>query len=250
MKKKVVIGIILLVLLIGGIVGGSLYYYKSKDNNQEKTSNNDALKFKEEYEKLNNTVRASDKMTYKEIEISSNNPIKYIDTVEALDVLKEDKAIIYIGAAWCPYCRNAVNVLFDVAKKFDVKTIYYLNLDDEKDIFEIQDGKLVKTKNGTDGYYKLLDALKDHLKDYILYDDENAAYKTGEKRIYMPYVLGIKDGEIVSEYTWEIKFDVGQTKYDKLTDKQNEKLYNSYYALFNSVYGVDYEGNCNLNGCD
>lgn len=173
MKKKVVIGIILLILLIGGIAGGSLYYYKSKDKDQINIK--DAVKFKEEYEKLNNTVRVSDKMTYKKIEISSNNPIKYIDTVKAQDVLKEDKAILYIGAAWCPYCRNAVNVLFDVAKKFDVKTIYYLNLDDEKDIFEIQDGKLVKTKNGTEGYYKLLDTLKDHLKDYILYDDEKSS---------------------------------------------------------------------------
>lgn len=78
-------------------------------------NNTDAIKFKEEYESLNNTVRESDGAEYNNISIDEKNPIKYVDTKEALKVLKEETAIIYVGANWCPWCRNAIPVLFDVA---------------------------------------------------------------------------------------------------------------------------------------
>lgn len=196
----------------------------------------DALKFKEEYESLNNTVREKDGEKYSSIEISKNNVMTYVNAKEALNVLKNKKAIIYVGAAWCPWCRNAVPVMLDVADDLKIDTIYYLNLDDEKSNYEIKDGKLVELNRGTDDYYKLLDAMKDHLRDYILTDEDGNKFDTKEKRIYMPYVITVDNGKITSEHNSTVKLNEGQTKYSPLTQEQYKELYDIYYKMFSSLF--------------
>lgn len=199
-------------------------------------NNTDAIKFKEEYESLNNTVRESDGAEYNNISIDEKNPIKYVDTKEALKVLKEETAIIYVGANWCPWCRNAIPVLFDVAKENKIKTIYYLNLDEEKSAYEIKDGKLVKTTDGTKGYYELLDFLNDELSNYIITDKDGKKFDTGEKRIYMPFVLAVKNGKISSTHIGTVDLDEDQTKYSDLTSKQYDELYDIYNEMFEKVF--------------
>lgn len=228
MKKKVALIITAVILLIGVIVVLLVNVNKASA---------DAVKFKEEYEALNGTIRQSDGATYSSIDVPNNNPIKYIDAKETLEILKKDEAIIYVGAAWCPWCRNVVNVLFDVAKVYKVKTIYYLTLDDEKDTYEVQDGKLVKTKEGSRYYYKLLDELDKYLEEYIIKDENGKSYDTGEKRIYMPYVLAIKNGKVISDKVGTVELNEGQTKYDLLTESQYEELYKIYEEMFKKVYG-------------
>ncbi len=196
----------------------------------------DALRFKSEYESLNNTVRESDGAKYNNVSVPKRNPIKYIDCEEALDILDSKKAIIYVGADWCPWCRNAVPVLFDVAKDFGVSTIYYLNLDNEKSMYEIKDGKLVNKVRGSENYYKLLDKLKSRLSDYSLTDKEGKKYDTGEKRIYMPYVMAIRNGEVIEDHIGTTELDEGQDKYDAMTEAQEKELYNKYKNMFELVY--------------
>ena len=181
------------------------------------TNSSDAIKFKREYESLNGTVRQSDGEKYNSITIPKDNPIKYIDCKEALDVLEKEQAIIYVGAEWCPWCRNAVPVLFEVAKDYNVDTIYYLNLDDEKSQYEIKNGKLTKTTNGSESYYKLLEKLSDRLNDYTIKDDNGNTLNTNEKRIYMPYVIAVKDGNVVSDKVGTISLEEEQTKYSEFT---------------------------------
>lgn len=229
-KKRIVILIIGFILVIS-VVSGTIWVLENRDT--------DALRFKEEYESLNNTIRDSDGATYNNIHINSNNPIKYIDCSKALDVLDSDKAIIYIGAGWCPWCRNAIPVLFEVAEDYGIDTIYYLNLDKEKSTYEIKDQELIKTTDGSKAYYKLLEKLDDRLSDYILTDEDGTKYDTLEKRIYMPYVIAIKDGKISKDHVGTVDLDSNQTKYSPLTNKQHDALYNIYDEMFASVYGAN-----------
>ncbi|MDE5539758.1 MAG: hypothetical protein K2J20_04655, partial [Bacilli bacterium] len=206
------------------------------DDTNTSVASRDAKKFKEEYESLNDTIRESDGAKYNNVTINEDNPIKYIDVKEAIEILKNKKGIIYIGANWCPWCRNAVPVLFDVAKSRSIDIIYYLNLDDEKDNFEIKNGTLIKTKEGTESYYELLELLKDELEDYILTDDKGKEYDTKEKRIYIPLVIATKDGKVEATHTGTVTLNKDQTKYSPLTEDQRKELYDIYDNMFAKIY--------------
>ncbi len=229
------------ILLIVVVVGGLMLLTR-----EGKVT--DGEKFKSEYEALNNTVRKSDGATYGAMDIDKDNPIKYVSAKEAIEVLKSDSAIMYIGAPWCPWCRNAVPVLFELAKKNEVETIYYVELDDIKSTYEVKNGSLLKTKAGTDDYYEFLDAFGDRLSNYVLKDDEGKEYDTGEKRVYMPYVVAVHDGEIVGDKVGTVTLDDGQDKYDKLTDEQHDELMKEYGKLFALALGD--EDVCSDEHCD
>lgn len=209
----------------------------------------DGQKFKEEYEALNNTVRKSDGQTYGTMNIPKDNPIKYTTAKEALEVLDSNSAIIYIGAPWCPWCRNAIPVLFDLAEKYEVENIYYIELDDIKSNYEVENGKLKQTSKGTDDYYALLDKLKDRLDDYVITDDDGKKYDTGEKRIFMPYVIAVRDGEVVGDKVGTVTLNSGQNKYDSLTQEQVEQLTKTYEKLYKLAYEED-EGTCTEGSCE
>lgn len=231
-KKKIMIGVsVLLIVIIVAIVGIMLLGKKEVT---------DAMRFKEEYESLNGTIRKSDGHVYNDIRISEVNPIKYVNAKEVVEKLKNENAIVYFGANWCPYCRNAVPVLLEVARARNIETIYYIYLDNDKSMWEIKDGELVKTKDGTEDYYNLLDFLGDNLRDYVLTDSEGKEYETHEKRIYLPFVVAAKDGKIVSTAS-TVKLDEGQSKYDPLTEEQHDKLYKMYNELVNKVFD---DGTC------
>lgn len=239
-KNSIIICLVVLVILVLGFF--SVKYYMSQDISE------DAIKFKEEYESLNGTIRESDGEKYNDIKIDRNNPIKYIDCKEALEVLKKNQAIVYVGAEWCPWCRNAIPVLFDVAEKYDVKEIYYLNLDNEKSSFEVKNGELVETVKGSKDYYALLNELSEHLEDYTVTGEDGMSYPTGEKRIYMPYIFGVKNGEVVYEHVGTVDLDEGQTKYNSLTNEQEKELYEIYDEMFKKVYKNE-DNTCSENVC-
>ncbi len=223
-NKKILISIILLTVTIVSIL--VILFI---------TNNNDGVKFKKEYESLNDTVRQSDSAKYNNIYIDKNNPIKYINSEEAINIIDDENAVIYVGANWCPWCRNAIPVLFEVSKKNNIETIYYLNLDTEKSNFEIKNGKLENVNKGTKGYYKLLDKLDSVLEEYILTDENGNEFKTGEKRIYMPFVFTVKSGKILDNHTGTVSLDDGQTKYDKMTKKQHNELYKKYDEMLEKI---------------
>ena len=233
--KKLIIFLTPLVLLCGCV--------KEKEN-----AMTDALKFKQEYEALNDTAKVDGGEKYNSVEIPEDNPIVYVDCEKTLEILDSEEAILYVGAEWCPWCRNAVSILFEVAKEHNIDKIYYLNLDKEKSNFEIQDGELVTLNKGSDAYYKLLDKLENHLRDYVLTDKDGKNFDTKEKRIYMPYVVGIKNKTIVSDHIGTVDLEEDQSKHSSLTKEQHDELYKIYDNMFKGVY--DDFGICNENECN
>ena len=240
MKKKTIVILITIFILLGII---TLFLINNK-----RYKNSDSIRFKNEYESLNNTIRASDGKTYNYVEIDYKNPIKYISVEESLSILESKKAIIYIGANWCPWCRNMLKAMFDVAKDLKIDTIYYLTLDDDKSNYEIKDGKLIKISDGSDAYYKLLDKLKEFLKDFELTEGKNT-YPTGEKRIYMPFFITVKNGSIIEAKGISRELEQGQNKYSENTEKQYQNLYSDFYDTFRKVYisnnVCNHEDTCN-----
>lgn len=199
-----------------------------------KNKQTDAIKFKNEYESLNG--KKINGHVVKNIKISKDNPIKYSSYDEVLDIIKNKTGIIYLGYPECPWCRTALPVLFEAAKDYKIDTIYYINMKNERDYYEIKDGKLVYKKDengksikGNKGYFRLLKALDNNLKEYVLTDSDGKEYKTGEKRIYVPFIIFAHDGKIVGTHTSTVATQ--ESGYDDLTEEQFDEL-NGIYANY------------------
>lgn len=245
MKDKRTLATILSAIIVGLAI--ITFVIWGNDFKKKEIEETDAMRFKREYEALNDTTRESDGAKYNNLEVDKENPFIYIDTKKALEIIDNEDAIIYVGAPWCPWCRNAVPVLIDVAKKYNIKEVYYLDLDNEKSVWEVEDGKAVKKINGTKSYYQLLEKLDEHLRDYTLTNDDGKSLETGEKRIYIPYVIGVKRGRVVADKVGTVDLEDNQTKYDYLTDEQKNELSKSYQNIFDLVY-QEVGGSCNKSG--
>lgn len=193
----------------------------------------DALKFKEEYESLNGVVGKSGQKN-KKLSIPKDNPMKYATYDEVLDVIEEGTGIIYLGFPDCPWCRSALPALLEAASDYNIDTIYYIDMKNERDAYEVKDGKLVYQKDedgkeikGTKGYFKLLKALDAFLDDYVVKDADGKEYDTLEKRIYVPIIIFVNDGKIIGTHTSTVESQ--KNGYDNLTDEEYDEL-NGIYA--------------------
>ena len=224
MKKNV---IILSIIVVIALVIAILFFLL---NNKGMS---DGERFKQEYEELNDS--------HLEVNIDSDNMIKYIGLEEAIDIIKNDTGVIYFGYPSCPWCRNAVPVLLDAASSTSLDTIYYVNAYNIRDVKEIDDdGNIVTTNEGDRLYDDLLGVLDDILDPYTITDDNGEVIDLGEKRLYVPMVLFVKDGEVVSYHLSTV--DSQEDPSISLNDSQRDELYNIYLDGINNVVG----GVCNV----
>lgn len=188
MKKFLKITLYIIILLISTACG---------NNNVT-----DAEKFKYEYESLNNNSVA--------ININEDNPIKYVNFEDLIEILTTGTGVIYFGFPGCPWCRNVIPVLFDVADFNNIDTIYYFN---PKDI----------RTSGDEQYQKLINILD----NYLLENEQ------GEKTLYVPDVYFVKNGKIVGNHLSTV--DSQTDPYISLTEEQTKDLENIYQNLFKQL---------------
>lgn len=199
MKKKVIILIFLVGLIWGGII-------LLKANNEY--HNTDSYRFNEEYNLLLNTR------------------VKYINANNLDNILNKDRAVIYIGTSKNEICHKVVPLLNEAVNKYNFNNFYYLNIDEEKPIFDIKDNEVIKVKDGSENYYKLIDLLDPFLKEYVIKKD-NKEYKTGEKEIGLPFIIFIKDGKLQNYHEGTIN----QLDFDDKNSEQRLRLINIYSDL-------------------
>lgn len=136
--------------------------------NKEKNTNVDGKKFAEEY-----------------TSVTEDNVFVYRNIDEIINILEHGTGVVYLGFPECPWCTAYVPYLNEVAKANGVDKVYYYNIYNDR-------------KENNDNYKKLVDILKEYLK----FDEE------GNKRIYAPSVIAVKDGEILDfddETAWDTK---------------------------------------------
>lgn len=114
-----------------------------------------------------------------EYEIESDN---FIETSleEAVNLVENEEAVIYFGYSKCPWCLELVPILDEVSIETETK-IYYVNVKPEDTDLRTMDNE---------AYSLLLDFFNEDLQT-----DEN-----GEKKIYVPYVVKVANGEIKSSH--------------------------------------------------
>lgn len=195
----------------------------------------DAMKFKEEYESLNGTIREKDGQKIRTIEIPLDNPIIYKNASDIVKMMEDKQTfIVYFGFSDCPWCRSVIPTLFEVAKDKKIDKIYYVDVKSIRDTLEVnENGEVVTTVMGSESYYQLLNLLGDVLSDYNLTDQNGNRVNTDEKRIGAPNVVAVVDGVAKS-------MDTGISEeqkngYVELTDEMRQETYNKFSKLLDFV---------------
>jgi len=138
-------------------IGTYFIDYNCKTNGEEGVTSTDAGKFKNEY----GTV-------------DSNNVFVYRNIDEIINILEKGTGIVYLGFPECKWCKTYVAHLNEIAKENNVEKIYYFNILEDR-------------QNKTDKYMKIVEILD----EYLEYDEE------GNKKVFVPAVVGVRNGEIV-----------------------------------------------------
>lgn len=167
---------LIIAALVAIVILGIFYFYPKDTNTKEPNKDNkltDSEKFATEYKLKGEDGKALD------------NVFVYRTPKQIINILEKGTGIVYLGFPECPWCTGYVPYLNEIAKEMNVEKIYYLNVLEER-------------KNNTAEYQKIVEILSDYLQN----DEE------GNKRLYVPAVIAIKDGEIVGfddETAWDTK---------------------------------------------
>ena len=193
----------------------------------------DALKFKKEFESLNGK-KSSSGNEIRKVTIPEDNPIVYATAEQIVNKIENGQTfVVYFGFASCPWCRSMVEELIKSAKDNNISTVYYVDVLKIRDKYEVKDGKLVQTEEGTDAYNELINLLDDVLDDYTVTTDSGEKMDTKEKRIYAPNVVAVVNGAAIE------KIDGVSEKlddpYSELTEEMKTESYNSFKCLWDCL---------------
>lgn len=228
MYKKILLGIIICITLV--MFTGCNNNDKKEIKKENKVT--DSVKFKKEYEELNNKDLGYGEL--REITIDEDNPFVY-KSAEDIVKLIEDKEtfVVYFGFNSCPWCRSVIETLIKVSKDNNIDTIYYVDVKDIRDVMVLDGDEAITDKEGSKGYYKLIEYFDNVLDDYTLNNEDGDIIKTGEKRIYAPNVIVVKNGKAKALVTG---ISEKQTKPNmELTDEMKEDTYNQFDELFEHI---------------
>lgn len=120
--------------------------------------------------------------------VSKDNAFVYRTGDEIVDILEHGTGVVFLGFPSCPWCQAYVGYLSEVANEKGLDKIYYYNI--EKDRSE-----------NTELYQKLVSILT----PYLQYSDE------GQRRIYVPNVTFVVDGEIIGNDLESSKYTAGES---------------------------------------
>ncbi|MBR0474377.1 MAG: hypothetical protein IJJ19_05195 [Erysipelotrichaceae bacterium] len=174
-------------------------------------SNPDALKFKQDYEKLNGQTTESGNK-YREVEIDAKNPFVYVELDEVLRRMDNGETfIVYFGANWCPWCRSILPTVIKTARELKVDKIYYVDVrkDNDHDL-DIRDsyavdesGRIYLSHEGTEAYHKFIERASEVLADYSREDVPtlDGTEFEGAKRVGAPNFVLIEKGQAVNMIT-------------------------------------------------
>lgn len=213
-KKELTVVIIILFLFIGTFI---FYIFnellQENDIDNKPITINEAITFKKTYEALNDDTS----FDYKKIEIPEINPMIAIDIQELISKMdNKETFIVFFCSPTSQWCRSMVVQMIETAKELDIDSIYYLSINDIKDVYELDGKKVVQTIEGTNEYHSLLEKLDNILENYpdLTYKNKKKktiSIKVKNKYIKEPSIIYVKDG-------------VATSMCDGITDKQSSPV--------------------------
>lgn len=125
------------------------------------------------------------------------------DFIEAMD--KKESGIFYFGFATCPWCIEAVPVMNEAAKEKNVH-IYYID------------------KRAQTSSEELIQTIEERFADRL------AKNKDGKPTLYVPYVVVLKDGEVIAEHSDTVPGHDAHER--KMNEEEKAQLKEIYLEMF------------------
>ena len=165
------------------------------------TTNNE---FKEAYESINGQENAQGKI-HRTITIDKNNPFEEVSADKIVEMIENKETFyVYFGDELCPWCRSVIEKFIEVAKKNNIKKVYYVKIWDKDGNEILRDKYILDDKQkaqltivGTESYKKLLTYFDSVLSDYTLTDVNGNTINVGEKRIFAPNFMYVENGNTI-----------------------------------------------------
>ncbi len=208
-KRKIMIACVILLFIVFIAVIFYVINELRTENDIKITGveTSDSQTFKSEYESLNNQSDGNGNI-YRSVSISDNNRVKYVTANDIVNKINDNNTfVVLFGSSKSHYSRATIESMLSVINEYGINELLYVDIQNICDQYELNDEhEPVKTIEGTEGYYNLLDKL-----NYILDDYEPLTYtttshkkekvvevKVDEKRIYPSTLIVVKDGKAVS----------------------------------------------------
>ena len=230
MKKKVLL-VLLLVLGVVALTGCEPKHRQS------------ALDFKKEYEQNNGAVAKGDKV-YRVLNINEDNPYVKVDPSEIAKKIENNETFyLYVGDHLCPWCRSGLEKAIEVAMSKGIKDIYYIDFWDDnhneilRDLYTVEVDKkgnptFTKTKDATDAYTKILEAVKEFAQDYTIDKDGKTYTVPNTKRLYGGDHFYFKNGKCAKYVS--LRSDKLAGAFDELTQEVLDDQTANFTAFFTS----------------
>ncbi len=169
----------------------------------------DCVKFKEEYEALNDKAN-DDGSLYSSIEIAEDNTVTYVDLDGLLKQLSNGTHVVYMGWPECGWCRRSIPVLIDEVNKYSGINIYYYNIKKDREEYE---------KGNKENLIAISNQLK---KSEFAFDQYLESYDDGTIKPVASAIYFIQQGKVVAIHTRTVESHIDN--YEPLTQKQLQEL--------------------------
>lgn len=139
--------------------------------------------------------------------MDTDHAFKEITMAQGNELLQSNKTfVLYYGFSTCPWCIEVLPILNDIAKENGM-SIEYVNV----------------RPDGTDSANDIrVDTNPDYVKLVELTSEYLSENDEGAKRLYVPFVFFVKDGQIVA--THEATFDEHDAHERKMTEDEVSRL--------------------------
>lgn len=232
MKRDNLVLILLLVIIV---VLATLCGYFAFQQSFAFVELTDSLKIRDEYASFNGVVNLKYEKEYLEVQLKDENPFIYKSEDEIIKILEGGTGLLYFGFASSPECRSMISVLEEAADEMSLKEIYYLDIENIRDFYVIdQNDKLLKEKDGSLGYYKILNLLDSYLREYKIFAKDGNYVDTLEKRLYAPTVVAVLNGNVVGFH--EVTAQTENDGFGSLTDEERNSLKKIYVDFIDSIF--------------
>jgi len=194
----------------------------------ETSGKNDSLRFKEEYEALNDEKNADGSAVYSFLTVPEDNNVVYLSFDELDDFMDNKSGLLYFGRPGCPWCRLLIPYMLDYAKE-DSVYVYYYNIEQDR------------TENNL-RYKAILAKLGEYLPvDTVTQSESDADFNPDLKRVVLPHLFFFSHGEVVAE--------INMYQHEFLRDSKAELVKNILRERYNPIVSAADHTIC-TGGCE